>query len=411
MEGRNFTFIDLFAGIGGFRLAMESAGGRSLGFSEINPSAIRAYCDNFGESPDNNLGDIRKLSELPSCDLLTAGVPCQSWSVAGKRLGFDDERGQLWNDTLFLLDKSRPKAFIFENVKGLTDKTNKVAFDYILGRIAGAGYHAVWKVIDASDHGVPQQRERLYVVGFREKEFADKFKWPESEEVNTMLGDFVEGCDRDSLRLIDTRLGEAVTFNDMRSGPATIHSWDLTTTTERQKHVCMLMLRNRRKKKYGLRDGNPLSLAHFQELDDTVTEDELEALVNEGIFVKEKDADGFRYALKNNRANIGINGVYRVWLPYATKFATLVASGGNDFVTPVAFDFHPINTWKERFVKEVVNSHKYRRLTASEALRIQGFPDTFRLPESGWVKLLGNSVAVPVVRKLVGSVIQTHIFK
>ena len=226
-----------------------------------------------------------------------------------------------------------------------------------------------------------------------------------------MLGDFVEGCDRDSLRLIDTRLGEAVTFNDMRSGPATIHSWDLTTTTERQKHVCMLMLRNRRKKKYGPRDGNPLSLAHFQELDDTVTEDELEALVNEGIFVKEKDADGFRYALKNNRANIGINGVYRVWLPYATKFATLVASGGNDFVTPVAFDFHPINTWKERFVKEVVNSHKYRRLTASEALRIQGFPDTFRLPESGWVKLLGNSVAVPVVRKLVGSVIQTHIFK
>ena len=116
-----FTFIDLFAGIGGFRIALSNAGGVCLGFSEIAPDAIKAYCTNYNEPESNNFGDITKLKSLPEHDFMTAGVPCQSWSIAGKKLGFDDDRGQLWNDTLYLLNKVRPKAFIFENVKGLAD--------------------------------------------------------------------------------------------------------------------------------------------------------------------------------------------------------------------------------------------------------------------------------------------------
>ena len=116
-----FTFIDLFAGIGGFKMALSANGGHCLGFSEINKDAVMTYCNNYNISPDLNFGDITKIRELPKHDILTAGVPCQSWSIAGKNLGFDDHRGQLWNDTISLLNQSKPKVFIFENVKGLVD--------------------------------------------------------------------------------------------------------------------------------------------------------------------------------------------------------------------------------------------------------------------------------------------------
>ena len=144
-----FTFIDLFAGIGGFRIALSKAGGTCLGFSEIAPDAIHSYCTNFNESESSNFGDITKLKELPEHDFMTAGVPCQSWSIAGKKLGFDDDRGQLWNDTLFLLNKVRPKAFIFENVKGLADPRNKEALTYIMSRIKEAEYHAEKFILNA----------------------------------------------------------------------------------------------------------------------------------------------------------------------------------------------------------------------------------------------------------------------
>ena len=148
MNNTRFTFIDLFSGIGGFKMALSNNGGHCLGFSEINKDAINTYCDNFQVESSYNLGDITKIKELPNHDLLTAGVPCQSWSIAGKNLGFDDDRGQLWNDTIYLLQQSQPKAFIFENVKGLVDPRNKKALSYILERIQKAGYYADYFVIN-----------------------------------------------------------------------------------------------------------------------------------------------------------------------------------------------------------------------------------------------------------------------
>ena len=136
---KKFTFIDLFSGIGGFRLALERNGGECIGFSEINKDAITYYCKNYKEEDNSNFGDITKIKSLPKHDILVGGVPCQSWSIAGKNLGFDDDRGQLWNDTIYLLNQSRPKAFIFENVKGLVDPRNKESLQYILDRIKEAG--------------------------------------------------------------------------------------------------------------------------------------------------------------------------------------------------------------------------------------------------------------------------------
>ena len=163
---KKFTFIDLFSGIGGFRLALERNGGECIGFSEINKDAITYYCKNYKEEDNSNFGDITKIKSLPKHDILVGGVPCQSWSIAGKNLGFDDDRGQLWNDTIYLLNQSRPKAFIFENVKGLVDPRNKESLQYILDRIKEAGYFADVFVINSSDFGVPQNRIRIYIIGF-----------------------------------------------------------------------------------------------------------------------------------------------------------------------------------------------------------------------------------------------------
>lgn len=166
---KKFTFIDLFAGIGGFRLGLTRSGGDCINFSEKDKDAISTYCLNYNEDTSQNLGDITKIKELPKHDMLTGGVPCQSWSIAGKNLGFDDDRGQLWNDTIYLLNKSRPKTFIFENVKGLVDPRNKEAFDYIMKRIGEAGYFAKAFIINSFDYGSPQSRVRVYIVGFKKK--------------------------------------------------------------------------------------------------------------------------------------------------------------------------------------------------------------------------------------------------
>lgn len=270
----SFTFVDLFSGIGGFRLALEQVGGECVGFSEIAPDAIKTYCANFDEGEEINLGDITKLKDLPTHDFMTAGVPCQSWSIAGKNLGFDDDRGQLWNDTLYLLNKTRPKAFIFENVKGLSDPRNKDALDYIMRRIEQAGYYAQKYIINAYDYGVPQTRVRIYIVGFDDEKYLKSFKLPNPFPGLVRLCDVLDNCERGlvsqnenkarwSLSCNDQGYNDYFLFNDLRDGSTTIHSWDIIPTTSREKDICYLLLKNRRKKDYGEYDGNPLSLRHF----------------------------------------------------------------------------------------------------------------------------------------------------
>ena len=119
-----FSFIDLFSGIGGFRVALEKAGGNCVAFSEIDNHAINTYRQNFETANEIFLGDITKVKSFPYADLIVGGVPCQAWSIAGKNRGFDDERGKLWFDAIRSVSLVKPKAFIFENVKGLQDPRN-----------------------------------------------------------------------------------------------------------------------------------------------------------------------------------------------------------------------------------------------------------------------------------------------
>lgn len=485
MKNINFTFIDLFSGIGGFYQGLTKNGGICKGYSEINCDAIETYCENFSEKKEDNLGDITKIKALPQHDLLTAGVPCQSWSIAGKNLGFDDDRGQLWNDTIYLLKESQPKVFIFENVKGLVDPRNKEALAYILKRIEEAGYYANYYVINSHDYGVAQNRVRIYIIGFKEEKFFKKFQLPKALDKKIKLADIL-GFKLDKYQekssLISTKSmslsstnghNDYFLFNDLRNGKTTIHSWDIIETRQRQKEICYLLLKNRRKSAYGKLDGNPLSLEHFQSLDSSIREDELEKLVeleilkrveyvyavkvlvdenlsdNERLLhnknyngklvldalktdkdlklsrisllktiesLKEKnllEAMEIRYEFKNSKISTGLFGINRIFLPTSDTFPTLVASDTNDYISLKQITPLSEEGYKEVFLEEVYKKNNYRKITKEEACLIQGFPKDFKLPESRsrWMKLIGNSVSVPVIEILCKAIVQTGVFE
>ena len=165
-----FTFIDLFAGIGGFRIALQNLGGKCVYSSEFDAKAQESYLANYGEMP---FGDITKESTknyIPQhFDILCGGFPCQAFSLAGRRLGFKDEtRGTLFFEIEAILRKHQPRAFFLENVKGLAIHDKGRTLKTILGHLDDAGYDVVPpRILNAMDFGVPQHRERIYIIGFR----------------------------------------------------------------------------------------------------------------------------------------------------------------------------------------------------------------------------------------------------
>ena len=169
-EHPRFTFIDLFAGIGGFRIALQNLGGKCVYSSEFDAKAQESYLVNYGEMP---FGDITKESTksyIPQhFDILCSGFPCQAFSLAGHRLGFKDEtRGTLFFEIEAILRKHQPRAFFLENVKGLAIHDKGRTLKTILEHLDDAGYDVVPpQILNAMDFGVPQHRERIYIIGFR----------------------------------------------------------------------------------------------------------------------------------------------------------------------------------------------------------------------------------------------------
>lgn len=171
-----FTFIDLFAGVGGIRLGFEQAckdlgySGECIFTSEIDDWACKTYRKNFPEDSHDPKSDITKVdeSQLPDFDVLLAGFPCQAFSIAGKRGGFDDTRGTLFFDVARIIKQKRPKAFLLENVKGLINHRSGKTFEVIIRTLKeDLGYTIFYKVLNAKDYGLAQMRERIYIVGFR----------------------------------------------------------------------------------------------------------------------------------------------------------------------------------------------------------------------------------------------------
>ncbi len=166
-EKGRFTFIDLFAGIGGIRLGYQSIGGKCVFSSEWDKEAAKTYFSNFGEQP---FGDIQKIdpNDIPDFDVLLAGFPCQPFSIIGDKEGFSHEtQGTLFFNIEKILLAKKPKAFMLENVRNLTAHDGGRTFKVILSHLRNAGYDVHYKVLNALDYGVPQKRERIIICGFR----------------------------------------------------------------------------------------------------------------------------------------------------------------------------------------------------------------------------------------------------
>lgn len=182
-----FTFIDLFAGIGGFRMAFQNLGGQCVFSSEWDAQAQKTYLANYGEVPFGDITSEQTKGFIPdNFDILCAGFPCQAFSLAGKRLGFEETRGTLFFDVAEILRRKQPKAFFLENVKGLAIHDKGKTLRTILNTLDEVGYVVPDpKIVNAMYFGVPQHRERIYIVGFRKdlKIKSKDFVYPEQKEV------------------------------------------------------------------------------------------------------------------------------------------------------------------------------------------------------------------------------------
>jgi len=162
----NMKFIELFAGIGGFRLALERQGHTCVWSNEIDKHAVNIYNNYFGEN--NEPTDIKtvKIKDIPDHDMLVGGFPCQAFSIAGKRGGFEDTRGTLFFEIARILKGKQPRMFLLENVKGLLNHDRGKTFTTILKTIDELGYDAEWQVLNSKHFGVPQNRERVFIIGY-----------------------------------------------------------------------------------------------------------------------------------------------------------------------------------------------------------------------------------------------------
>ncbi len=190
-------FADLFCGIGGFHLAAQivcrerKQKAQCVFASDINPDAQKAYAANFGLAP---CGDIRAVDAdaVPDHDVLFAGFPCQTFSIIGGRKGFDDARGTLFFEIARILAAKRPPAFVLENVKQLRAHDNGRTLAVILRTLTEMGYHTEWRILNALDFGVPQKRERIFIIGFRDKPTDATWSWPTPQSTRARLADILE---------------------------------------------------------------------------------------------------------------------------------------------------------------------------------------------------------------------------
>lgn len=186
----NMTFIDLFAGLGGFRLALESLGAKCVYSNEWDKDVKKIYENNFNDIPE---GDITKVNaeSIPDHDILCAGFPCQAFSISGNRKGFEDSRGTLFFDVARIVKEKKPKIIFMENVKNLAKHDGGRTLEVIKSTMEQLGYTFNKKVLSASDYGIPQKRERVYMVCFRNDYNNTEFNYPKSFPLKKHLEDFL----------------------------------------------------------------------------------------------------------------------------------------------------------------------------------------------------------------------------
>lgn len=409
-------FIDLFSGIGGIRLGFESAC-KEKNFScecvltsEIKDSAIKIFQQNH--PTEKIFGDIKEISaeKIPNFDIFLAGFPCQSFSSAGKRLGFEDTRGTLFFEIERILSAKKPFGFILENVEGLVTHDSGKTFKIMLNHLKNLGYKVSWNVLNAKNFGVPQDRKRVYIVGtLREKINLENF--PVQKKI---LADILEKnlptSDSDFVKLILKKFSVndlyGKSIKDKRGGKNNIHSWDIEvkgSVTEKEKNLLNKILTERRKKKWAEEfgidwmDGMPLTLQQIKTFfNDDELEKILENLVAKGYLKKEFP-----------KKKVGNRRVEDKNLPQGFNIVTGKLSFEiNKILNPA--EISPTLVAMDMQKIFVVDGEGLRPLSMREGLRLFGYPDDFKFEISAkeGYDLLGNTVAVPVIKEIAKRILE-----
>ena len=194
--------IDLCSGLGGFRLAFESFGGECVFASDFDESVADVYEQNFGDRP---AGDITKIAEedIPEHDILCAGFPCQPFSISGKQAGFSDTRGTIFFDIARIAKHHKPKLVFLENVKNFASHDKKRTLKTVIHVLNDLGYSVHHKVINASNFGVPQARERIYILAFREDIDASEYRFPKIRPAPCVVKDILEPAEKVADCIVD----------------------------------------------------------------------------------------------------------------------------------------------------------------------------------------------------------------
>jgi len=418
-------FIDLFAGMGGTRVGFQQAcknlniESKCVFTSEIKPYAVTLYQHNFNN--EKVFGDISTIdtSNIPDFDFLLAGFPCQAFSVAGKRHGFNDTRGTLFFDIARILKEKKPKAFLLENVEGLVNNNKKLpsdkignTFTVILDILRSMGYLIEWKVLNSNDFGIPQKRKRVYIVGsLKEKPDLDNFNIKKSfliDILQTGIECSTSPLKKRLLELYSPTELHGKSIKDKRGGASNIHSWDLELKgklNNTQKELMNELLKERRKKSWAKEigitwmDGMPLTLDQIYTFFNKVSKNELLKLLND---LTEKNYVRFEHP---KELIIDNNGTKKR-LPDKTK-----PKGYNIVTGKLSFEINTIlnpngevNTIvaTETDKLGVIDQDGIRSLTDRECLRLFGFPESYRIniKRKELYDLVGNTVVIPVIRSV-----------
>jgi DNA (cytosine-5)-methyltransferase 1 len=424
MERDKVRFIDLFAGIGGIRLGFEQTA-KALGLetecvltSEIKPYAVKVLKQNF---PNEKIsGDITKIStsEIPDFDFLLGGFPCQSFSAAGKRLGFMDTRGTMFFEIEKILKDKKPFGFILENVEGLinhdkVDKNAKIGrtLSTIIEHLEALNYKVKWKLLNSKNFGLAQDRKRVYIVGTKiEAPSLDNFK-----EQTTKLKSVIEyGKPTIKSKFTELLLSHysieqlyGKSIKDKRGGANNIHSWDIElkgTVSVEQKKLLNQLFKERRKKRWAEEfgidwmDGMPLTLKQISTFyNDENLEEMLEDLVKKGYLkkehpkrlVKETNLLGETKTVRQQDTTLPMG--YNIVSGKLSFEVNKVLCPNQIAPTLVAMDM------KKLFVAD---NNGLRTLTLNEGLKLFGYPENFKFDvgiDEGY-DLLGNTVTVPIVK-------------
>lgn len=243
-----FSFIDLFAGIGGFRLALQNIGGKCVFSSEWDIDAQKTYFANFGEVPFGDITNPNIKKCIPKkFDILCAGFPCQAFSIAGYRKGFEDTRGTLFFDIAQILKEHKPKAFFLENVKNLKTHDNGNTFQVIENTLTELGYCTFHAVLNSMTHAnIPQNRERIFIVGFDPIQVPNykQFKFPGTIALSNTIHNCINYDESDSSLFYTESHKYYPMLKDAMINKDTVYQWRRIYVRENQSNVCPTLTAN-----------------------------------------------------------------------------------------------------------------------------------------------------------------------